>query len=181
MKKAFIFHGFGGNDQENWFPWLKQMLEKDGWDVFVPNFPNAEEPRLTEWLEAFKPYEDHVTKESVFIGHSLGVAFMLRLIEQYQIHAAYCVAAAVGKQENEFDERMKTITHPPFNWELIRENGKHFEVFHSDNDPYIPIEKAMDLASNLNTELTFVEGGGHINEAAGYLEFPELLESIQRR
>ncbi|PIN68395.1 hydrolase, partial [Candidatus Woesearchaeota archaeon CG11_big_fil_rev_8_21_14_0_20_57_5] len=36
MKTVFIFHGTEGYPEENWFSWLKQELERIGYQVVVP-------------------------------------------------------------------------------------------------------------------------------------------------
>ena len=36
MTKVFLIHGSHGSPEENWFPWLKQELEKAGLEVIVP-------------------------------------------------------------------------------------------------------------------------------------------------
>jgi len=68
----YILHGLGAHAGENWFPWLKDKLEKRGEKVIVPNLPNTHGPTLKEWLSAFKK---EVAKhgEGIIIGHSLGV------------------------------------------------------------------------------------------------------------
>jgi len=30
MKRVFIIHGWGGNPEEGWLPWLKKELEAKG-------------------------------------------------------------------------------------------------------------------------------------------------------
>jgi predicted alpha/beta-fold hydrolase len=38
VKTAFIIHGAYGKSRENWFSWLKEELEKEGYQVYVPDF-----------------------------------------------------------------------------------------------------------------------------------------------
>ena len=53
-------------------------------------------------------------------------------------------------------------------------------MFHSDNDPYVPLEKAKNLAKNLDADLTIVKNAGHFNEKAGYTKFELLLDKIKK-
>lgn len=76
----FIFHGTGGYPEENWFPWLKEELEKEGMKVFVPQFPNPDKPKVSEWLNTLKEYERYLNEETILIGHSLGGIFLLRVL-----------------------------------------------------------------------------------------------------
>jgi len=79
---VFIFHGTFGYPEENWFPWLKRQMENQGIKTYVPKFPTPKGQSLTSWLKAFKPYEKYIDKETIFVGHSLGPVFILRLLEK---------------------------------------------------------------------------------------------------
>ena len=41
-KRVFIIHGWEGYPEECWFPWLKTEIEKTGFEVVVPNMPDAD-------------------------------------------------------------------------------------------------------------------------------------------
>lgn len=45
-KRVFIIHGWSGSPEENWFPWLKKELENSGFEVHVPQIPDADNPEL---------------------------------------------------------------------------------------------------------------------------------------
>ncbi len=179
MANVFIIHGLEGYPEENWFPWLKKELEKLGHKVFVPQFPTPENQTLDNWLQVFEQYDNKLTKDSIVIGHSLGVPFLLSVIEEQSIKAAFLVSGFVGKIGNQFDESLKTFAQKSFNWRQIKNNCKRFYLFHSDNDPYIRIEKAEELAQNLDTEVILVKGAGHFNSTASYNNFDLLLKKIK--
>lgn len=181
MANIFIIHGFMGHPQENWFPWLKSKLEENGHHVFVPKFPTPENQSLTTWLETFQPYEAQLREDSIFIGHSLGVSFILSILERLQIpvQAAFLVGGFVGPIEVEsVDVVTKTFTHKVFDWPKIRHNARHFYVFNGDNDPYVSIEKGQYIAKQLHTDLIVVPGAGHFNLQTGYDRFDLLLDKI---
>ena len=63
MATVFIIHGSYGHPGENWFPWLKDELEKIGHRVCVPQFPcpksNAPSDGthdIHKWFEVFTVY-----------------------------------------------------------------------------------------------------------------------------
>jgi len=185
--KIFIIHGSYGNPQENWFPWLKQELEKLGHAVFVPEFPTPKDQNLENWMGEFQEGMHYhlLDEESVFVGHSLGPAFILSVLEELEIpkpiRACFFVAGFIGKLNNpEFDEINKTFAEKEFNWERIKKNCERFVMYHSNNDPYVPIEKAKELSEKLNCKLKVIKGAGHFNEKAGYTEFKLLLEDIKK-
>ena len=178
--KAIIVHGSYGSPEENWFPWLKKELEKRGFEVFVPKFPTPEGQSLQNWLRDFEQYKKHLGPETILIGHSLGSSFILRILESGgRAKAAFLVAGFTGKLgDRKFDRINRTFTEPEFNWKKIMENCPSFTVFHSDNDPYVPLEKGKELAEKLGTEPVIMEGAGHFNAKAGYTKFPRLLLEI---
>ena len=179
MANVFIVHGVEGYPEENWFPWLKKQLEQLGHNVVVPQFPTPENQTLSSWLEVLEQYKQFLTPATIFVGHSLGVPFVLNVVEKYPIKAAFLVAGFVGKAGNQFDEGMKTFAQKSFHWQQIKSNCQNFVVFHSDNDPYIRLEKAQEVAGHLDIEVTLVKGAGHFNKTAGYETFDLLLEKIK--
>lgn len=182
QQTAFIFHGTGSNPEQHWFQWLKSELESRGFEVFVPDFPIGDEQSLENWLEVFEEYKGEVGEDTVMIGHSLGSTFILDLLDIYdfQIDAAFLVSGFVGPLGlKEFDPLNETFAERDFDWGKIRESCGGFYIFHSDNDPYVPLEKAEELEEKLNAELEVLEGGKHLNQDAGYEKFPRLLESIE--
>ncbi len=179
MANIFIIHGVEGYPKENWFPWLKTELEKLGHKVFVPQFPTPENQSLSNWLEVLEQYKEFLTPATILIGHSLGAPFVLNVLEKYPAKAAVLVAGFVGKAGNQFDEGMKTFAQKSFNWQQIKNNCQNFVVFHSDNDPYVKLEKGQEVAEHLGVEVTLVKSAGHFNKAAGYETFGLLLEKIK--
>lgn len=179
MSTIFIIHGVGGNSEENWFPWLKKELEALGHKVIVPNFPTPKDQTLSHWLKTMSQYEKHIDKDTIFIGHSLGVPFILTLLEKHPVKAAFLVAGFVGKVENKFDDSMTTFAQKQFDWQKITANCKTFTIFHSDNDQYIKLEKAQELANLLKTKVTIIKRAGHFNKSSGYNTFEILLKAVQ--
>ena len=182
MTNIFIIHGAYGNPEENWFPWLKSELKKLGCRVFVPKFPTPENQSLENWLKVFEDYKQYLNKNSIVVGHSLGPAFLLNILEQLNkpIKAAFFVSGFVGLLGNpEFDNINKTFVDKRFDWQKIKQNCKKFYVFHSDNDPYVPLEQAEKLAKNLGVNVILVKNAGHFNEKAGYTKFDLILEKIK--
>ncbi len=177
---AFIFHGTAGYPGENWFPWLKKELESSGCNVIIPQFPTPEGQTLGNWFEVFEQYKQDYGPETILIGHSLGGAFLLRVLERYnvKIKAAFLVAAPIGILPLKNYETDKPFIGHQFDWEKIRKNSGKFFVFHSDNDPFVSLGNGQELAKRLGTELIFIPKAGHFNAAAGYLKFETLLDRI---
>lgn len=182
MTNIIIIHGTGGNPKGNWFPWLKSELEKAGHKVFVPKFPTPKNQSLNSWESVFEKYEKYLDKDSIVIGHSLGPAFLLSVLErsQKQIKAAFFVAGFTGLLGiSEFDGLNKTFACRSFDWTKIKDHCRKFYVINSDNDPYVPLQKGRDIAKNLGTKLIVLKNAGHINADSGYLKAEFLLRLIE--
>lgn len=179
---VLIFHGTDGYPEENWFPWLKNELEKEGIKVFVPRFPNADKPRVSEWLGTLKDYEQYINGDTILIGHSLGGIFLLRILEGLEkpVKAVFFVASSVGvKPLLNYIGDYRFSNGFEFNWEKIKKMAKHFTVYHSDNDPYVSLGNGEELTKQLGTKLTFIPSSGHFNTKSGYTRFEKLLSDIK--
>ena len=182
MTTVFVIHGTGGTPEGNWFPWLKKELEKLGCQVFVPRFPTPQGQNLRSWLKVFEKYKLDFNENTIVVGHSLGPAFLLNVLEKTNkpIKAAFFVAGFTGRLDQvHFDTLNNSFADKSFDWEKIKQNCQHFEVIHSDNDPYVPLAKGEELAKHLNAKFIVLKNAGHINKESGYVTFELLLAKIK--
>ncbi len=178
-----IVHGAYGNPEGNWFVWLKAKLEKSGHIVFAPTFPTPEGQDFNNWLRVSKAtLANHLPEKTVLIGHSTGSIFVLRLAEQTKqpYKAVFSVCPfAVDLGLPEFDPLNASFIYPAFNWEHVKAGARNIYCLAGDNDPYVPLSASQRVAEAIDSQLTIVPNGGHLNADTGYREFPLLLEKIQ--
>ncbi len=183
MKNAFIIHGTEGYPEENWFPWLKQELEKEGYTVLVPQFPSPSvvPAKIAEWFDVLKDYKQYINEDTILISHSLGGVFTLRLLEKLErpVKTAVFVGAPIGVRPISNYDRDNSFSGFSFDWKSILTKAHHFEVFHSDDDPWVSLANGEQLAKNLNETLNFVPNAGHFNTESGYTRFDLLLEKLK--
>jgi predicted alpha/beta hydrolase family esterase len=182
MRTVFIFHGTGGSPEGNWFPWLKKELEKKGLRVIVPRFPTPEGQSLEAWLTIFRQYSEYIDEETIFVGHSLGGMFLLKVLEQlkHPVSAAFFVSASVGVRPIKYYDSDYTFAHFLFDWPAIVTKAKTFTAYHSDYDPYVSLGNGEKLAKQLGITLTFIPSAGHINAESGWTTFDVLLQDIEK-
>ncbi len=182
MKNAFIIHGTEGHPEENWFPWLKKHLEEQGYTVTVPQFPSPPvvAAKISEWFDVLKEHEDKINKDTIIVGHSLGGIFTLRILEKLRtpVRAVFLTGTPIGIRPILNYDRDSAFSGFDFDWAKIKQNSKRFEVFHSDDDPYVDLANGEELARNLGVKLSFIPNAGHFNKKAGYTKFPQLLEKF---
>ena len=177
-----IIHGSFGSKDGNWFPWLKEKLEAEGHKVFLPQFPVGEDKQsLQTWTETVEslnlPWND-----LIIVAHSIGPSFALSLLEKHKAKACFFVSGFAEFYEliPEYDKVNRTFVDREFNWQKIKENCSNFFLYHGDDDPYVPLKYAEDLAGKLGGKLSVVAGGKHLNADNGMYEFPQLLEDIKK-
>lgn len=184
MKQNFIFfHGAYGSPKENWLPWLKSELEKMNCNIFIPKFPTPEGQSLSNWMKILNEYDEYFNYDVILVGHSIGCTLILRKLEilENPVKAVFLVSGWTGRLGNvSFDKINATFFEKPFDWNKIKKNSKNFFVYHSDNDPYVPLKLGKELAKNLNVKVVLVKGAGHFNEKAGYTKFPLIFEDIKK-
>lgn len=174
MKNAILFHGTGCTPNSYWFPKTKAFLENLGYEMWVPQLPDANTPDIEKWLpEAMK---GTYTSETVLIGHSAGSPLVLSILEQIntQIHKAILVAGYLN------DPKSK-ILQKEYDWDKIKHNAKDIILINSDNDPWgCDDEQGLALWKHLGGTLILREGEGHMGSDSfqqPYTNFP-LLEKL---
>jgi len=170
---------------KGWRLWLKNQLEKNGFDVESPAMPNPDHPKMEEWVSHLSETVGTVDKDCYFIGHSLGCITILRYIESLKPgqHIGGAVLVAGFTNEIAEDKRvgeLKPFYSKPIQWEKIKGHCKKFVVIHSDNDMWIPLKHGYIFKEKLNAELVIEHARGHFRNEDGILELPSALEAVLR-
>jgi len=182
MKNALILHGTGNNHKGNWFPWLKNELEKKGYKVWVPDLPNSEQAnvkRYNKFIFANKDWE--FNNDSVIIGHSSGAVAILGLLQKLPDNVRVNRCILVASFMNDFgNPDFSGLFEEPFDFEKIKTKSNKFIIVHSDDDPYCPLSHAEYFAEKLGGELIVKKGQGHFNLEKGpqYKKFPFILSLL---
>jgi predicted alpha/beta hydrolase family esterase len=183
MAHFILIHGAYGSRNGNWFPWLRLELHRLGQHVHIPQFPTPAGQSLDSWMRAFKHYRRYLRPDTVLVGHSLGPAFIMSLIERQNrpVRAAFMIAGFIGKLGiSEFDGLNTTFTDREFDWKKIRRNCKKFRFFASANDPYVPVEKVRQLARQVRRRPRVFKDAGHFNDECRFEGFDALIKEIRR-
>lgn len=181
--RVIIVHGTMGSPDGNWFPWLRRVLGERGTEVLCPVLPTPDGQNLEGWLATFHRAVGTLQESDLLIGHSIGAAFVLRVLEQSPVFVRAAVLVAPFSRTlgiPTFDELNATFISGPFRWGRIRKAARQFYVFAADNDPYVPLSYSEDIAGALGVPTQVVPGGGHLNAESGYTEFRELIPLLER-
>jgi len=181
--RIYIIHGWGGNPQGAWIPWLKSQLQAKGVTVVAPEMPDTEHPRIDLWVGFLDGLVIDPDEQTFFVGHSIGCQAILHYIqilpENVKVGGALCVAGWFNLENYESPDEEK-IAEPwirePIHKEKLQAHTKHFTTFVSSNDPFGCKEENVKRFTELGSEVKILENAGHIEEK----ELPEALTALEQ-
>jgi hypothetical protein len=181
--RVIILHGAHGGPETNWFPWLHTALAAEGIQVVRPQFPTPEGQSLAAWFDAYDlAVEPLPSARTILVGHSLGAAFALRLVERATepVAGVFLAAGFIGALDlPDYDAINQSFFVAAFDWAAIRERtGRACRCWAGENDPYVPLSRSQDMATRLDARLEIISGGGHLNSETGFTAFPEMRDAI---
>ena len=179
-----MVHGFNGEPNGGWRPWLMgELAKKDIYACALP-MPNPEVPVKEAWIKTITDVVQKPNKEIFLVGHSLGVPAILRYLEtlplEQKIGGAILVSGPLFLiQRNGYDCVNKFLENS-FDFEHIKKVCSNFIIIHGSDDPIVSFNNAEEYSKNLNCEIVSVPGGKHLNVSAGFYEVPQILDSLEK-
>ena len=179
LKVIFVPGNGGGSPKDNWFPYLKEELEKLNINVVASEFPDNELAREAYWVPFLKK-NLHADDQTILIGHSSGAIAAMRFAEADRLLGSVLVGA-YHTDLGLSTEKLSGYFNRPWNWESIAQNQKWIVQFASIDDPWIPIEEARFVHEKLHTDYHEYSDRGHFGGDYKKLVFPELLEALKKK
>lgn len=183
-KRVFIIHSWGASPQDDWFPWLKKELEQKGFEVFVPEMPNTEEPKIEEWVPFLSDLVGKPDENTYFIGHSIGCQTIMRYLEKLdnvKVGGVVFVAGwfnLINLESKEEEEIARPWIEIPINLKKAKNNSQKIVAVFSDNDPVVPLSDNEIFKKELSAEIIIEHNKSHFNKSDGIIEIPIVLEKI---
>jgi hypothetical protein len=181
MKNAILLHGAGGSQNEFWIPWLKENLEKKGYEVWAPQLPDTNNPQLKNWLP-FVLDGGKFNEETVIVGHSAGCPTILAVLEELKVKIKQAILVA-GYSHPTSKDGATGVLKENYNWEKIKSNIEQIIFINSDNDPWgCDDVQGREMLDNIGGIQIIMKGEGHMGSGSfnqPYKEFPLLLKLIE--
>lgn len=187
-KRIFIVHGWDGYPEKGWFPWLKKELEARGFEVTVPQLPDAGSPRIFNWVPKLAEVVGTPDDQTYFVGHSMGCQTIARYLESLpegiKVGGAVFVAGffkrLTGLEEDpDVQETDKHWLGTPLDLAKVRSRLPKCVAIFSDDDPWVPLDNQDDFQDKLGAEIVIEHAKGHFSGGRDKtLELPIVLEKV---
>ena len=178
MNNYIIIHGSYGTVDGNWFPWLKQELEKNNNKVELPQFPiGLNIQNYDSWSKVLDKID--INENTTIIAHSIGPIFICKYLINKKIKVKKLIFVC-GFNNYSVNEEYDNVNISMFidNYYDIKKYCNDIVCFYSDNDPYVSFKAEKEFADNVAIKQIIIKNGGHINSESGYIKFIEIMEEI---
>lgn len=180
MTQVIIIHGWSGSPDANWFGWLRDALAAHNIAVCVPQMPAEDFPQVATWTAAIAAATKTPDDRTFFVGHSLGNMAILHYIQSLpqmaRIGGVLLVAPYMHSIGIPF---LDDFLADPVDYAKVKEIVQKIAVIASDNDPYVPLAMAQDVADALGAQMHIMPDAGHINDVSGYTTLEDGLAVLQ--
>ncbi|MDR3558063.1 MAG: alpha/beta fold hydrolase, partial [Candidatus Pacebacteria bacterium] len=179
--KVLLIHGFEGNPDSCFSPWLKTELQKLGYEVHAPSLPNSDHPNFEEMMAVLEKEIAGFGENDMVIGHSMGGHLALKIAEGRKLGKIILIAPAIGgfgipykewkerEPESDYDSLESVLEgHKP---DFLKIDTREKIALFGIDDPYVPIFHAAKL--DHSWKVSKIDGTGHFEDK----KYPEILQA----
>ncbi len=167
--RFLILHGWGGSDTPHWQAELAAHIARHYGTVSFPLLDNCHFPNKNRWLKQVREILETFKPDTV-VCHSLANTLWFWLCEEEEkrenkiksMERLFMVSPPSLKTQ---EKTIKTFFPAPMPKSLY---AKKIEMIVSDNDPWITLDEATQIATHYHISLTTLHNAGHINDKSGY-------------
>ena len=179
MDNYIIIHGSFGSKDGNWFPWLKNELEKNNKNVVIPQMPiGVGNQNFENWAKVLN--ELSINENNTIIAHSIAPIFICKYLITNKIKVKKLVFVCGFNNYLGIDPEFDAVNEPMFidNFKDIKKYCNNIICYYSDNDPYVKFEVEKSFADAISNDQYVIKNCGHINAESGYIKFEEILKVL---
>lgn len=181
---VMLVHGSFGSPYENWFPWLHRELSKRDRICIIPSMPTPTGQTFENWARIIEAYVEAgcVNETSTLIGHSSAAVFLVKYLHHRHLSINRLISIAGFNSfvsgNSDFDKINSEFYVDDAIFDEVKNLIGDSVCYYSTDDPYLPQEELISFCELLDGHGISLTGAGHFNEAAGYREFPAILEHL---
>ncbi len=170
--RVLILHGWGGSDSPHWQSHLASKIAKNYGTVSFPLLDNCHFPSKNRWLKQVKKLLEEFKPDTV-VCHSLANTLWFWLCEEniLEVERLFIVSPP---SLTTTEQTIKTF----FPCEIPKNIcAKKAHLIVSDNDPWIELNEAKEMAQKINASYQVIPNGEHLNADSGFGKW-ELIENL---
>lgn len=182
MRNAILLQGIGETPKSFWLPYAKKELEKKGYEVWVPQLPDNDDPDIKKSLP-FVLKNGKFTKNTVIIARSAGCPLALSILENINVQINQAILVAGFAKPLGVKGAATKVLQKTYSWKKIRQNVKDIIFINSDNDPWGCDDKmGKYMLDQVGAgRLIIPKGEGHMGSNSfnqPYKKFPLLIKLV---
>jgi len=170
--KTLILHGWGGSDAPHWQAELASEIAKNYGTVAFPLLDNCHFPSKNRWIKQVKALFEEFKPDTV-VCHSLANTLWFWLCEE-NITPVQRLFMVSPPSLSTTEATIKTFFPCPQPQNIC---AKEVHLIVSDNDPWIKLDEAEQIANTIGASYRVIENGGHINADSGFGKW-DLIEEL---
>jgi len=173
QNKVLILHGWGGSDTPHWQAKLASEIAKNYGTVSFPLLNNCHFPSKNRWAKQVKQLLQEFKPDTV-VCHSLANNLWFWLCEENDMLEIDKLFMVSTPSLHTKEKTIKTFFPCPLPKNIY---AKEIQMIVSDDDPWVELGEAKQIASHFNATFTTLENAGHINADSGYGKW-EFIEKL---
>lgn len=182
MKNILLIHGYNGIPKI--YNWLKEKLEEQGYNVYIPEFPPREEAIYNNWKNILDEFNQYFNNETIVIAHSIGNGCLIKYLAENNIKIDLYIGLAGFDKYFEHEGRddlnraIKEFIPDIEKIEKFKKLTNNRYAIYNDNDHIVPFDILENFPKNIDAKPMFIKGIGHMGKKSGLEKIPEVLDII---
>jgi len=171
--KVLILHGWGGSDAPHWQAELASEIAKNYGTVSFPLLDNCHFPSKNRWVKQVRQILRDFKPDTV-VCHSLANTLWFWLCQEEDMQRLERLFMVSPPSLTTEEKTIKTF----FPCEMPKNiYAKEVHMIVSDDDPWVVLDEAKEIASHYDADFSIIHNAGHINADSGYGKW-ELIEKL---
>ena len=182
LKNVILIHGFNGIPKI--FKYFKEELEKEEYNVIMPEFPVRENITIEGYFKIFEKYKEYFDEDLIVIAHSIGNPMFIKYISKYGLKVGKYISLAgfskdfFNEGKNILNEKVKltVLTEDELNNAKTLINKKY--SIYSDSDHLVPFEVLEQYCKDIDSISIPMKDIGHMGKKSGLEKLPIVVNMV---
>ncbi len=182
---VYIVHDYQSSSNDHWYPWLSRQVKALGITAKRIMLANPQQPDMQDWQQSLVTQIPSMDAHTILVAHGLSALSVLKFVQHHhQTHhcaiRGVILVAGFDQPVVGWSELNDLVRHLKLDFPVLSRSFKQAVMFISSNDQHVPTVVSLKLAHRLNAQIFEIREAGHFQKNDGYIEFPQILEVIQR-